>query len=69
MSDFYPLKSLDNWLKNFGEFTSLFSRVSILMSICYGLYCLHENGIIHRDLKIQNILVDTKMTTKLIDFG
>lgn len=41
LSDFYPLRSLDNWFKNFGEFTSLFSRVSILMSICYGLYCLH----------------------------
>ena len=30
---------------------------------------LHENNIIHRDLKLANILVEAKLAVKIIDFG
>lgn len=41
----------------------------IIQQILRGLLVLHENGILHRDLKPQNILVSKEGYIKLADFG
>ena len=41
----------------------------ILYQLTSALSYLHKNNICHRDLKLDNILIDDKMNIKLIDLG
>lgn len=42
---------------------------TIFREIVQAVAYLHEHGIIHRDLKLSNILLDDSMKPKLADFG
>ncbi|XP_037438967.1 putative receptor-like protein kinase At4g00960 isoform X2 [Triticum dicoccoides] len=44
-------------------------RYEIINGICDGLYYLHQNRIVHLDLKPANILLDRNMMPKIADFG
>jgi serine/threonine protein kinase/tetratricopeptide (TPR) repeat protein len=43
--------------------------VRIAKQVCEGLSEAHRLGVIHRDLKPQNIMIDKQGNTKIMDFG
>jgi tetratricopeptide (TPR) repeat protein/predicted Ser/Thr protein kinase len=43
--------------------------VSIFRQVCQGLEAAHAEGVVHRDLKPQNVLVDTEGRVRVADFG
>lgn len=61
-------KSLDVLLENFGAFDEPVLKNYSRM-LCLALQHCHERGIIHRDLKGKNVLVDVDGQIKLCDFG
>jgi serine/threonine protein kinase len=45
------------------------TAADILRQVCQGLAVAHRQGIIHQDLKPQNILIDRKGLVRITDFG
>ena len=41
----------------------------IMAQLLFALHCMHASGIVHRDVKPSNILVDANSNVKLCDFG
>src|SRR5215218_2596763 len=44
-------------------------KIRIIEEMCRGLAYAHKAGIVHRDVKPLNILVDTEGSVKILDFG
>nr|XP_008343000.3 G-type lectin S-receptor-like serine/threonine-protein kinase At1g61550 [Malus domestica] len=72
--EFMPNKSLDTFLFDSTRRVVLDwgTRFNIIQGVARGLVYLHHDSylkVIHRDLKVSNILLDEKMNPKISDFG
>ncbi|XP_065877547.1 mitogen-activated protein kinase kinase kinase 3-like [Euphorbia lathyris] len=63
-----PSGSISSLLEKFGSFPESVIRM-YTKQLLLGVEYLHKNGIMHRDIKGANILVDNKGCIKLADFG
>ncbi|MCO5559944.1 hypothetical protein L7F22_013548 [Adiantum nelumboides] len=66
--EFVPGGSIASLLGKFGSFPEPVIRM-YSRQLVQGLEYLHQNGIMHRDIKGANILVDNRGCIKLADFG
>ena len=65
-------KVKDSSATNYGSFSGCFEEgkvLKIFCDVCEAVAKLHANSVIHRDLKIENILISEPDTYVLCDFG
>ncbi|XP_035835573.1 G-type lectin S-receptor-like serine/threonine-protein kinase At4g27290 isoform X3 [Helianthus annuus] len=72
--EYMPNKGLDSFIfdRTQSKLLDWPARYRVIIGIARGLLYLHQDSrlrIIHRDLKVSNILLDTDMNPKISDFG
>ncbi|XP_066362654.1 cysteine-rich receptor-like protein kinase 44 [Miscanthus floridulus] len=67
--EYLPNGSLEKYINDASGGLEWNKRYKIIKGICEGLQYLHENNIVHLDLKPANILLNGNMVPKISDFG
>jgi TolB-like protein len=63
-----PGEDLKSFLKRSKQL-SILTAVSLAKQVCEGLAEAHRLGVVHRDLKPQNIMIDREGNARIMDFG
>ncbi len=68
--EFVEGQTLRAWLERHGGVVELDAARQLLTGICRGLAYAHEQGVVHLDLKPDNIMVDEGLSrARILDFG
>ncbi len=62
-------KTLKQIVEHERETLSIKKVLGISIQICEGLSAAHEKGVVHRDIKSDNIMLTSKGQVKIMDFG
>ncbi len=60
--------SIIEWVERHGPMPPRLA-VSVVLELCAGIQYAHQEGVVHRDIKPQNVLVDRHGVCKVTDFG
>jgi len=66
--EYIPGQDLKSFIRQSGQLT-VGKAISIAKQICSGLAEAHKLGVVHRDLKSNNIMIDQGGNAKIMDFG
>ena len=61
-------RPLKNYIHSSQDVT-LDEKIQLLIKICQGLKAAHDQAVVHRDIKPQNIIIDSQGNPKILDFG
>ena len=66
--EFIPGEDLKNFIKRAAPL-SIARAISVAKQVCDGLSEAHRLGVVHRDLKSSNIMIDKEGDARIMDFG
>ena len=66
--EFVPGENLKSFIKRARQLNPK-TAVSIAIQLCEGLAEAHRLGVVHRDLKPQNVMIDKEGNARIMDFG
>jgi serine/threonine protein kinase/Flp pilus assembly protein TadD len=66
--EYVPGEDLRSSIRRFGQLP-IGKSISIAKQVCEGLDEAHRLGVVHRDLKSSNIMIDKEGNVRIMDFG
>ena len=67
VTEFVDGRPIDRWAEE--EELAVDDRIALFLQVCDAVQAAHAVGVVHRDLKPGNILVDASGRARLLDFG